>query len=267
MCKYLKIPRSLIYYDPKHKADETELENAIIREFRASKNNYGTRKLKIELAKSKDKIIVSRRKIGKIMAKYGLVSNYTIKQFKVHKSNCNEDKTSNLVKREFNDKDELEVVVSDLTYVNVKGKWNYICILLDIYNREIIGFSAGKRKTATLVQKAFRTVKTNLSSISIFHTDRGNEFKNKLIDETLITFGIKRSLSKKGCPYDNAVAEATFKIFKTEFAFNRIFNSFEELEYLLFDYVNWFNTKRIHGSLGYLSPIDYKNSLLDKKLS
>lgn len=138
---------------------------------------------------------------------------------------------------------------------------------MDIYNREIIGFSAGKNKTACLVQKAFRTVKTNLANISIFHIDRGNEFKNKLIDETLTSFGIKRSLSKKGCPYDNAVAEATFKIVKTEFAFNRIFNSFEELEYLLFDYFNWFNNKRIHGSLGYMSPVDYKNSLSDKKLS
>jgi len=132
MCKYLNISRSLIYYELKNKPNETELEKAIIKEFKASKNNYGTRKLKIELAKSKDKIIVSRRKIGKIMAKHGLVSNYTIKQFKVHRSTCNEDNTTNLVKREFDDRDELEVVVSDLTYVNVKGKWNYICILLDI---------------------------------------------------------------------------------------------------------------------------------------
>lgn len=86
MCRFLKISRSLIYYELKNKSNETELENAIIRKFKASKNNYGTRKLKIELAKSENKIIVSRRKIGKIMAKYGLVSNYTIKQFKVHKS-------------------------------------------------------------------------------------------------------------------------------------------------------------------------------------
>ena len=51
----------------------------------------------------------------------------------------------------------------------------------------------------------------------------------------------------------------TFKIIKTEFAFNKIFNSFEELEYLLFDYVNWFNNKRIHGALGYMTPTQYKN--------
>lgn len=92
--------------------------------------------------------------------------------------------------------------------MNVQGKWNYICVI---------------------------------------------------IDEVLTTFNIDRSLSKKGCPYDNAVAEATYKIIKTEFAFNRIFESFEELETDLYEYVNRYNNIRIHGSLNYLTPVEYKN--------
>ena len=152
--------------------------------------------------------------------------------------------------------------MSDLTYVNVKGKWNYICLIIDLYNREIIGYSAGEHKTADLVYKAFGKIKGNLNNINIFHTDRGNEFKNKIIDNILKTFNIERSLSKKGCPYDNAVAEATYKIIKTEFAFNRIFESFEELEMELFYYVNWYNNIRIHSSLNYLTPIEYKKMSL-----
>ena len=140
----------------------------------------------------------------------------------------------------------------------VQGKWNYICLIIDLFNREIIGYAVGKNKNAELVYKAFGTIKTNLNNINIFHTDRGNEFKNKIIDEVLKTFNIDRSLSKKGCPYDNAVAEATYKIIKTEFAFNRIFESFEELEIELFDYVNWYNNFRIHGSLDYLTPVEYR---------
>ena len=171
--------------------------------------------------------IVLRRKIGKIMKKYGLVSNYTIKQFKKQKSTTNEEKTENLVKQEFGDRKKLEVVVSDLTYVNIAGKWNYICLLLDIAGREIIGFAAGKEKDAELVRKAFYSAKVNLSEIEIFHTDRGSEFRNHVVDEIIEAFGIKQSLSKKGCPYNNAVAEATYKIIKTEFAFNKIFKDFE----------------------------------------
>ena len=122
------------------------------------------------------------------------------------------------------------------------------------------GFSAGANKSAGLVYEAFLSSKINLSRVNIFHTDRGSEFKNNLIDEAIAAFGIKRSLSKKGCPYDNAVAEATFKIIKTEFAFNRIFTSLENLKLELADYVSWFNNKRIHGALGYLSPKDFRIS-------
>jgi len=90
-----------------------------------------------------------------------------------------------------------------LTYVRVNYKWNYVCILLDLFNREIIGFSAGSRKTADLVFNAFATFDVSLDQIQMFHTDRGSEFKNYLIDDVLDTFKIKRSLSLKGCPYES----------------------------------------------------------------
>lgn len=262
MCKILNISRSLIYYKRKNKRIDVEIENEIISIFKESRNNYGSRKIKVELQKIGYQ--VSLRRIRKFMNLNGLVSNYTVKQYKVHKTTCNNEFIDNSLNREFKRNKQMDVIVSDLTYVNVAGKWNYICLILDLFNREIVGYAAGKNKNAELVYKAFSTIKYNLENINIYHTDRGNEFKNKIIDELLDIFNIKRSLSKKGCPYDNAVAEATYKVIKTEFAFNRIFNNFEELELELFDYVNWYNNVRIHGSLDYLTPIEYKNSVLIK---
>ena len=139
----------------------------------------------------------------------------------------------------------MKVVVSDLIYVNVDGKWNYMCLMLDLYNREIVGYAAGAHRDAELVRKALYSIKYDLRKISLFHTDRGNEFKNRIIEEALETFDIRRSLSHKGCPYDNAVAEATYKIIKTEFAFNKRFESLEELELELFDYINWLLISRL----------------------
>ena len=136
--------------------------------------------------------------------------------------------------------------------------------MIDLFNREIIDYSAGKNKDAFLVAKAFSSIRINLEKISIFHIDRGNEFKNKLIEKTLDTFNIKRSLSMKGCPYDNAVAEATFKTLKTEFVLGKFFRSLEELRYELFDYVNWYNNHRIHSSLDYQTPIGYRINNLKK---
>ena len=262
MCKVLQIARSTFYYESQIHSSCDELSHAISVIFKESKNNYGTRKIKQELLKQN--LIVSRRRIGRIMKELGLVSTYTVAQFKVHKSTCNESPVKNELKRNFDDNAPLAVVVSDLTYVRVNHKWNYICILIDLFNREIIGYSTGTHKDAGLVYKAFASIKTNLKNISLFHTDRGNEFKNKLIEDVLKTFDIKRSLSMKGCPYDNAVAEATFKIIKTEFVRNYHFESLEELNVELADYVNWFNKKRIHSTLGYLSPLEYKVAHLKK---
>lgn len=261
MCRTLNISRSLIYYDAAPPKVDSTLEDEVIKIFRESRNNYGTRKIKKELKKAG--LIASRKRIGRIMKKYGLVSQYTVKQFKVHRMSCNNDKFANEVKGEFNNREELEVVVSDLTYVNVRGKWHYICVLIDLFNREIIGHSAGAQKNSALVCKAFSKVQASLSNLKILHTDRGSEFKNKAIDQLLETFNVKRSLSKKGCPYDNAVAEATFKVIKTEFVNNRIFNSLEELRDELFDYVNWYNNRRIHGSLNYMTPVEYKQLVFE----
>ena len=108
------------------------------------------------------------------------------------------------------------------------------------------------------------SVKKNLGDINIFHTDRGNEFKNQMIDETLEVFDIQRSLSHKGCPYDNAVAEATFKIIKTEFVKNQTFASLYQLRLKLAEYVNWFNNCRIHSSLEYQTPVQYRMNTLKK---
>lgn len=192
------------------------------------------------------------------MRKYGLVSVYTKKKYRVHHNTCNQSPAPNLLDRKFNKQQPNSCVVSDLTYVRVGGRWAYICILLEMHSREIIGFSAGFHKDAWLVKEAFSSVRGSLFDIQMFHTDRGKEFDNQLIDDILEAFHINRSLSMRGCPYDNAVAESTFKTIKTEFIYRRIFPTIEKLRLELADYVHWFNCLRLHGSLNYLSPVQHR---------
>ncbi|MPM93351.1 IS3 family transposase ISClsp1 [bioreactor metagenome] len=260
MCKCLQIARSTYYYETVTKPDETVLEEQITQIFHQNQDAYGTRKIKKELQKLGCQL--SRRRIGRIMKKKGLVSKYTVAQFKPQKQKCNEEPIQNELQRQFTGQTPYAVVVSDLTYVRVNYKWNYVCILVDLFNREIIGYSAGSHRDAQLVYDAFATVKTDLRRIQMFHSDRGREFKNDLIDQVIETFQIKRSLSMKGCPYDNAVAEATFKIFKTEFVYGRNFNSLSQLRHELAQYIDWFNNTRIHGSLNYLTPAQFRQQTL-----
>lgn len=262
MCRVLQVNRSAYYYEAKQLPDESGLVSEIKEIFRKSRNNYGTRKIKRELMKTGKQ--VSRRRIGRIMKQEGLVSNYTTAQFKPQKDTCNESKTENVLDRQFQNREYRDVVISDLTYVRVGAHWNYICVLVDLYNREIIGHSAGEHKTAELVKAAFQSVEGSLEDICLFHTDRGNEFKNQTVEELLETFHIRRSLSHKGCPYDNAVAEATFKIIKTEFVWNETFTDISELKLKLWDYVHWYNHHRIHSSLGYQTPVQYRQNNLKK---
>lgn len=260
LCKCLGIARSTYYYETKETPEETELENEIEEIFNQNRKVYGSRKIKAELLKRGQRI--SKRRICRLMKKRHLESAYSKSRFRVHTGKCNESPIPNELDRQFNGQSQYAAVVSDLTYVRVNYKWNYICILVDLFNREIIGYSAGRNKDANLVYDAFATVKANLGEIQLFHTDRGSEFNNQLIDEVLSTFNIKRSLSLKGCPYDNAVAESTFKIFKTEFVYGRNFESLGKLQLELRDYIHWFNNYRIHSALGYLSPREFKANTL-----
>lgn len=260
MCDVLQIARSTFYYEAKEPTKQEELTAAIVKIFHQNRKAYGTRKIKVKLREQG--FVVSRRRIGRIMWEQGLVSTYTIAQYKPHKTACNEAKTANVLDRQFEQTQAKRFVVSDLTYVKVQNQWHYICLLIDLFNREIIGYSSGPNKDAALVARAFATVKGDLRQIQWFHTDRGSEFKNDKMDELLQTFTIGRSLSTKGCPYDNAVAEATYKIMKTEFIHQMRFHSLQHLQLELYDYANWFNKHRIHGSLGYLTPVQFRHIAL-----
>lgn len=262
MCRVLGIKRSTYYYAAKPRRNDVHLEKRVAAIFKENQRVYGARKIKVEL--HKEGVVLSRRRIVRLMKQQGLVSTYTLAQFKPQKSTPNEDPIKNELNRQFNPPKPLDVVVSDLTYVKVGDRWHYICILVDLFNREIIGYSCGAKKDAALVQRAFASCNVNLKHITMFHTDRGREFKNELIDEVVETFGMKRSLSMKGCPYDNAVAEATFKIIKWEFVYPRTFATLDQLRRSFAAYVHWFNYKRTHSKLSYLSPITYKYTALQK---
>jgi transposase InsO family protein len=256
MCKALKIPRSSYYYEESPKIIDSALENAVIKEFHDSRGNYGTRKLKVML--SRRGFIASKRRIGVIMRKYGLISSYTLRNKKKKTATTNITKIPNHLDRNFDGHAKYDVVVSDLTYIKIAGKWRYLCLLLDLCGRKILGSAIGNEHNAKLVESAFYSVQTDLRHIRLFHTDRGSEFNNLLVDNILDTFGIKRSLSNAGNPYDNAVAEAMYSVIKTEFAFKNEWSDLAEFKLFWFDYVNWYNNVRIHGSLGYNTPSGFR---------
>ncbi|MEI5992073.1 hypothetical protein A5881_003629 [Enterococcus termitis] len=237
MCKVLGISRQTYYYQPKERQNEADLEELVEVIFNQSRKNYGTRKIKKELEKRE--VRFSRRRIGKIMKRRQLISSYTKTKFKPIKTISNETKIANKLNRQFSNRQPLEAIVTDLTYVRVGAKWHYICFILDLFNREIIGYSCGPNKDSALVKKELCRISYPLTSVHYFHTDRGKEFDNQAIEEILSAFQIERSFSRKGSPHDNAVAESTYKSAKVEFIYPNTFTTLHELEVKLGDYVHW----------------------------
>jgi transposase InsO family protein len=258
-----------VYYKATPHRIDTELENAVIEEFNNNRKVFGTIKLKRALKRRDKPLYASRRRIGKIMKKYNLVSKYVQRRKRKKTSGAdadivNNEARPNLVERKWDERKPLEVVVSDLTYVKVNSQWHYICLLVDIAAREIIGFAAGRNKDAKLVRTAIYRADVDLRGIDIFHTDRGGEFKNEILDDIIHAFGMRRSLSAKGTPVDNAVMESLYNSVKAELVYGETFRTLADLELELFQFVHWYNNARPHGGLGMLTPREYKVLLKER---
>lgn len=136
--------------------------------------------------------MASKRQIKRIMNQKGLVSAYIRKKHKPRAAKASEAEAPNVLDREFDGYPPHTHIVSDLTYVCVGGKWNYVCLLIDLHNREIVGHAASGRKDTRLVKAAFATLGFPLTDIDVFRTDRGSEFANSDIDDLLEAFDIRR---------------------------------------------------------------------------
>ena len=261
----MKLSRSTVYYksDEKKRLEriarhEKDLQD--VREaFEEGKGNYGARQIKTALAGKGT--VMSRRKIARLMAEQNLVSVYGKPKYTkpgTKNAGANKSGVSNLIGRQFSFWNEKQVIVSDLTYVKVGGKWCYVCALIDLFNREVVGWSVGESKTADLVLLAFAMSGIDWNRVMIFHTDRGMEFCAAKIDGFLDRHGIIRSLSRPGTPHDNAVAESFYKTVKKEFVRNQEFPSLENLRLLFGDWVHWYNNFRYHSANGNKTPLAYR---------
>ena len=174
-----------------------------------------------------------------------------------HRTRVDEARLANLLDRGFDGYAPHTRPAGDLTYVRVGGDWAYVCLLVDLADRGIVGHFAGRTRDASLVLGAFATFDFPLTDVQVFHTDRGGEFDNTRIDELLDVFGIKRSLSRKGNPYDNAVVESTNRLLKKELVYRNHYATIEQLRRDPDDYVWWSDNQRLHSALGYRSPKEF----------
>ena len=155
--------------------------------------------------------------------------------------------------------------VSDITYIRVNDDWNYLTTIFDLADRKVVGWSLSEDMTTqnTIVKAWIAARRTrSINPGFIFHSDRGVQYaSNKMTAILNFNEKITQSMSRKGNCWDNAVAESFFKSIKYEWLYRFKYMSYLQLHESINEYISWYNIKRLHSSLGYLSPLEMEIKL------
>ena len=153
-----------------------------------------------------------------------------------------------------------QIWVGDITYLRVNDEWRYLAVILDKFSRRIVGWSLSKRRNAELSLAAFKqAAKKRLVQPGLyFHSDRGAEYVATRYRDWLKDKGVIQSMNRKGVMNDNAEMESFFHQFKAERIHKNEYVTERELRAVIVEYVGFYNRKRIHSSLDYLTPVEYE---------
>ena len=269
MCKCMRVSKNAYYNWNKNKGldlvitPKMHLKERIKIIFEESRQIYGS--CRIQKMLEREDLIYSRSYVGLLMKEMGLRSvlkrKYAITTDSKHLLPIAENKLN----REFSSLKIGDKWVSDITYIRVNDDWNYLTTIIDLADRKIVGWSLSEDMTTeNTIIKAWLSARKNrdINHGFLFHSDRGVQYASNKIT-TLFSYNrkITQSMSRKGNCWDNAVAESFFKTIKHEWLYRFKFNSYHQLFDAIEDYIDWYNCKRLHSSLGYLTPLEMELKL------
>lgn len=266
MCSALGIGRSTYYSWVKTKLrneEKLQVKVAFIQSvrnvFEANRCVYGYRKMQHAL--KAEGITLSIYRLRKIMRENGMYPQL-VKRFKPYSNAKPIHRFSdNVVNQQFRTKRFNEVWAGDITYIKTKLGWVYLAVVMELYNREIIGYAVSKEMNAELVRRALgqAIARSGGGENVIFHSDRGVQYCSESFQKMLQSNSMVSSMSRSGCPYDNSCVEGFFATLKKECMHKKDFITMDEVEQDLFAYIELFyNRQRLHRTLGYLSPVQYR---------
>ncbi len=270
MCRCLDIHHSVYYYHCNHITNSYEeankqLDEQIKKIYENSKRRYGSPKITKVL--NGHGLQVSQKRVAKRMKTLGLRS-ITVKKFNHSGTSKTEDKKEyhNLLEQNFFAEKPSQKWVGDITYIyTAETGWTYLAIVMDLFDLKVVGWSYGLNMTDELAIDAFNKALINrgLEKNGIFHSDRGSQYTSNDYENLLATLTIKHSYSKKGYPYDNASMESFNAILKKEEVNVNSYRTFEEAKLVIFEFIeSWYNNKRIHSTLGYITPNQKYNNYI-----
>ena len=205
----------------------------------------------------------SKERVERLMQENGIKAKHK-RRFKVTTdSKHNLPIAPNLLNRNFTPDAPNQVWTSDITYLWTGEGWLYLAIVLDLFNREVVGWSLKPRMTADIVTDALTMAwfRRKPAAGLIHHSDRGSQYASLIFQAKLKVYGIICSMSRKGNCWDNAPTESWFGGFKNERVYGERFETRDEGVAMTFEYIEiFYNRRRLHSTLGYKSPIQFLNN-------
>jgi putative transposase len=265
MCRLLQVSRSG-YYDWSQRAEsarslrDRELR-LLIRQIHLESNGvYGARKLHRELLRLGEQ--VGRHRVARLMRADGL-KGCPKRRFRRRPNDApSHPIAANVLNQDFQADERNQRWASDITQTWTKQGWLYLAVVMDLYSRRIIGWAMDRRIGRHLAIEAltmalgYRQPQGTL----LHHSDRGPQYTSEDFRDVLEEHGIECSMSARGHCYDNAPLESFFSLLKRERVRRRTYQTREQAKADIFDYIErFYNRKRSHGYLGYLSPVEYEN--------
>ena len=223
---------------------------------------YGAPKITRELRKEGH--TVSEKTVGNYMREMNIKALYIKPWTRTTVSRDFSHKLRNILKRNFNPSSPDAAWCTDITYIwTVDDGFVYLTSVMDLFSRKIVSWVLTKDMSAESVLEAIKKAqkRRNIEKPLIIHSDRGIQFTSDLYRE--ITDKMKRSYSKKACPWDNACIESFHALIKREWLNQYKIKDYNEAYRLIFEYIETFyNTVRIHSHCGYESPDNYERNYI-----
>jgi putative transposase len=271
LCEALEVPRGTFYnHIFRNKGDNcsyqirrTQLSEQIKEIYEESNQIFGARKIKAVLADQGE--AVSDKMVSELMQEMNLYSIRT--GAKKNHTRFNYEKKKDSLKMNFTVHAPNQVWVSDVTFFKLDDKFQYICVIIDLYSRRVIAYKISQKHSTQLITSTFKLAYAERKPEEglIFHSDRGLQYTSHAFQKLLKTFHIKQSFSPSVRPHHNAVMESFFSSMKKEELYRTNYHSIGEFRQRIKKYIEFYNIERPHATLFYKTPNTYERLFYDRQ--
>lgn len=263
LCQLLEVPIASYYYKPVERPEDQNIKHAMIQIHQDNFATYG--KIRMSKALKSQGFDIGTFKTSRLMKELGLIAKCPKKPHYYHigKELPN---IPNILKRKFEQQKVNTHWVGDITYIRSHQGWSYLATVMDLGNKEIVGYALSKTPDARLAKQALTNAiakhQPNTANL-LFHSDQGVQYTANLFKETLSLHKITQSMSRRGCCWDNAVQERFYRNLKTEYLNDLSFINHQSVVNAVEKYISYYNNKRLNSAIEYLTPTQKRQELLN----